>query len=291
MIKINNLTKTFDEKIALNKIDLKINKGSIVGLIGANGAGKSTLLRTIMDIYDADNGEVLIDNENIHLNSLIKEKIGYVADKNDYFNKFKVNHILKHYELTYKNFSYDKFNKLNEIFDVPLYSMLSKLSKGTITKVFFMLALSINPEILILDEPTSGLDPMAKRKFLKLLLSEVYEKNITVIISSHNLNDLEAICDHIIFIEKGEIVENNSLENLKNSMKKLQVIFKNQAPENFEKWDEFISVERIGKSYNVVTSNYNENLTKKLKENDVLFIEELDLSLEDMLIYRMEHIS
>lgn len=291
MIKINNLTKTFDEKIALNKIDLKINKGSIVGLIGANGAGKSTLLRTIMGIYDADKGEVLIDNENIHLNPLIKEKIGYVADKNDYFNKFKVNHILKHYELTYKNFSYDKFNKLNEIFDVPLYSMLSKLSKGTITKVFFMLALSINPKMLILDEPTSGLDPMAKRKFLKLLLSEVYEKNITVIISSHNLNDLESICDHIVFIEKGEIVEDNSLENLKHSMKKLQVIFKNQAPDNFEKWDEFISVERIGKSYNVVTSNYNENLTKKLKENDVLFIEELDLSLEDMLIYRMEHIS
>lgn len=291
MIKINNLTKTFDKKMSLNNIDLKINKGSIVGLIGANGAGKSTLLRTIMGIYDADKGEVLIDNENIHLNPLIKEKIGYVADKNDYFNKFKVNHILKHYELTYKNFSYDKFNKLNEIFDVPLYSMLSKLSKGTITKVFFMLALSINPEILILDEPTSGLDPMAKRKFLKLLLSEVYEKNITVIISSHNLNDLEAICDHIAFIEKGEIVENNSLENLKHSMKKLQVIFKNQAPENFEKWDEFISVEKIGKSYNVVTSNYNENLTKKLKENDALFIEELDLSLEDMLIYRMEHIS
>lgn len=289
MIKINNLTKTFDDKIALNKIDLKINKGSIVGLIGANGAGKSTLLRTIMGIYYADNGEVLINNENIHLNPLIKEKIGYVADKNDYFNKFKVKHILKHYELTYKNFSYDKFNEINQTFNVPLNSILSKLSKGNITRVFFMLALSISPQILILDEPTSGLDPMAKRKFLKLLLSEVYEKNITVIISSHNLNDLESICDHIVFIDNGEIVENNSLENLKYSMKKFQVIFKNQAPENFEKWNEFISVEKIGKSYNVVTSNYDENLTNKLKENEVLFIEELDLSLEDMLIYRMEH--
>ena len=219
----------------------------------------------------------------------MKEKIGYVADKNDYFNKFKIKHILKHYKLTYKDFSYEKFNKINELFNVPLNTMLSKLSKGNITRVFFMLALSINPDILILDEPTSGLDPMAKRKFLKLLLNEVYERNITVIISSHNLNDLESICDQIVFIDNGKIVENTSLENLKYAMKKLQVIFKNKAPDNFEKWNEFISVERIGKSYNVITSNYDDNLTKKLKENEALFIEELDLSLEDMLIYKMEH--
>lgn len=288
MIKINTLTKTFDEKVALNNINLKINKGSIVGLIGANGAGKSTLLRTLMGIYNPDRGEVLVNDENIHLNPLIKEKIGYVADKNEYFNKFKIKHILKHYELTYKNFSYKKFYNVNEIFQIPLNSVLSKLSKGNIARVFFMLALSINPEILILDEPTSGLDPMAKRKFLKLLLNEVYERKTTVIISSHNLNDLEAICDHLVFIDKGDIVENNSLDNLKYSIKKLQVIFKDKAPADFEEWSEFISVERVGKSYNVVTSNYDENFSNKLKENGALFIEELDLSLEDMLIYKVE---
>ena len=288
MIKINNLSKSFDNKSILKNINFNIEPGTIVGLVGVNGAGKSTLLRTIMGIYFPDNGSILIEDRDVLKFPEIKEFIGYVADKSDYFNKLKIKNILKQYSLTYKNFDIEKFNKANETFNIPLNTKLGKLSKGNIARVFFMLALSINPKLLVLDEPTSGLDPIAKRNFLKMLVDEVYENKTTVLISSHNLNDLEAICDKIIFIDNGEIVENNSLDNLKSEMKKLQVIFKDKAPSDFDKWSEFIAVEKFGKSYNVITSTYNEDLINKLNDSGALFIEELDLSLEDMLIYRVQ---
>lgn len=289
MIQLKNVYKDFDKKPILKNINFNIEPGTIVGLVGVNGAGKSTLLRTIMGIYSPNSGEILFENKSIENNPELKEFIGYVADKNEYFNKFYPKSILRQYELTYKNFDMNKFYELNKTFNAPLNSKLEKLSKGNVAKVFFMLALSINPKLLVLDEPTSGLDPIAKRNFLKMLVDEVYENKTTVLISSHNLNDLEAICDKIIFIDNGEIVENNSLDNLKSEMKKLQVIFKDKAPSDFNKWPEFIAVEKFGKSYNVITSNYSERLINKLNDSGALFIEELDLTLEDMLVYKMEN--
>lgn len=289
MLKINNVSKSFTDKEAIKNINLSIDKGSILGLVGPNGAGKSTLLRTIVNIYTPDAGEVIFQNENIQDNPSIKEKIGYMGDRNDYFNKWKIKHIVKHYKLTYTNFDEDKFKRINEIFQIPLNKKITKLSKGNISRVFFMLTLSSNPDLLVLDEPTSGLDPIVKRKLLKILVDDVFERQTTVIISSHNLSDLETICDHIVFINDGEIITDNSLDNLKTTMKKLQIIFKENAPEDFENWPEFLHVDKIGKSYNAITNSYNDDFIDKLKENGALFIEELNLSLEDMLVYTIEH--
>ncbi len=187
-----------------------------------------------------------------------------------------------------KNFDENKFNKINKIFEIPLSKKLSKLSKGNASRVAFMLAISSNPELLILDEPTSGLDPIVKRKFLKLLVEVVSERGTTVVISSHNLSDLESICDQVVFLNNGEIIKDNTLDTLKTSMKKLQIIFKDTAPKDFEAWTEFINVCKLGRSYNVITENYSKELVEKLKEKGALFIEELDLTLEDMLIYTVE---
>lgn len=289
MLKINNLSKSFVDKEAIKNVNLTVNKGSILGLVGPNGAGKSTLLRTIVDIYTPDTGSVTLDGENIEDNPSIKERIGYMADRNDYFNKWKIKHIVKHYKFTYANFDEEKFNKINEVFQIPLNKKVTKLSKGNISRLFFMLTLSSNPDLLILDEPTSGLDPIVKRKLLKILVDDVFERETTVIISSHNLSDLESICDHIVFINDGEIIKDNSLDTLKTDMKKLQIIFKENAPEDFEHWKEFLHVDKIGRSFNAITNCYNEELMNKLKENGALFIEELDMSLEDMLVYTIEH--
>ncbi|OPJ64900.1 ABC transporter ATP-binding protein [Clostridium oryzae] len=288
MLEIKNISKSFPGKEAVKNVSFTIDKGNITGLVGPNGAGKSTLIRTIVDIYEPDNGEVLINSQNVRDNSDIKKIIGYVADKNDYFNQSRIKDIIKHYKLAYENFDMDCFNKANEVFKIPLRQKLSKLSKGNISRVFFMLALSIRPEIMILDEPTSGLDPIIKRKFLKMLIDDVYERKTTVLISSHNLADLESICDQVIFMDDGEVIKNNSLDNLKKNMRKLQVIFKDKAPEGFEKWPEFLQIDKIGRSYNIITKDYTEALAEKLKANDVLFVEELDLSLEDMLVYSVE---
>ncbi|MGL5085534.1 MAG: ABC transporter ATP-binding protein [Clostridium sp.] len=287
MINITNLSKSFGNKNALSNVDLNVEKGTVVGLVGAHGAGKSTLLRCLVDIYKPDSGETLINGESIFENVDLKEKIGYVADKNDYFNKYKVKEIIKYYKLAYKNFSEERFNELNAVFEIPLKKKLSKLSKGNISRVHFMLALSICPEVLILDEPTTGLDPIVKRKFMKILLDEVYERKTTVIISSHNLSDLETICDKVVFIDKGKVVEDSSVETLKGKMKKIQVIFKGDCPENFEKWNGVLNVVKIGKSYNLIVDNFGEDLTNKLVACGALFIEELDLSLEDMMVYKL----
>lgn len=288
MLKVINVSKNFSDKEALKNISLEVKKGTIVGLIGPNGAGKSTLLRTIVDIYNPDSGEVIIKGEDIHDNYKLKEIIGYVADRNDFFNSYKINEIINYYKLAYRNFDIDRFYELNAIFEIPLDKKLSKLSKGNVSRVSFMFAMSLKPELLILDEPTSGLDPIVKRKFLQALVEDVSERGTTVVISSHNLGDLESICDQVVFLNGGEIVKNSTLDNLKTSMKKLQVIFKDAAPEDFETWREFLNVSKVGRSYNVITENYSKELVHKLKENGALFIEELDLTLEDMLIYTVD---
>jgi len=290
MLQITNVSKSFSGKKAIRDINLEVKAGTIMGLIVPNGAGKSTLLRTIVDIYIPDTGEVRIKNKNIKDNSELKQVIGYVADRNDFFNSYTITDIVKYYKLAYSNFDIDRFYELNAVFEIPLNKRLSKLSKGNASRAAFMLAISSKPELLILDEPTSGLDPIVKRKFLQILVEDVSERGTTVVISSHNLGDLENICDQIVFLNNGEIVKNNTLDNLKTSMKKLQIIFKDSVPEAFETWPEFINVSKLGRSYNVITENYSEELSNKLKENGALFIEELDLTLEDMLIYTISHL-
>lgn len=288
MLQVTNVSKSFPGKDAIKNISLEVKPGTIMGLIGPNGSGKSTLLRTIVDIYTPDCGEIKIKGKNVKDCSEIKELIGYVADRNDFFNTFKIKEIIKYHKLAHKNFNLDRFNEINKIFQIPLNTKLSKLSKGNAVRVAFMLAMSSMPKLLVLDEPTSGLDPIVKRKFLRLLVEDVSERGTTVIISSHNLSDLESICDQVVFLNDGEIVKDNTLENLKTSMKKLQIIFKENSPEGFETWTEFTKVDKLGRSYNVITENYSDELIQKLRDNGALFIEELDLTLEDMLIYTIE---
>ena len=288
LVNVEHISKNFLNKEAIKDININIEAGTILGLIGPNGAGKSTLIKCIMDIYIPDSGIVKIQGENIQDNSTMKSIIGYVGDRNDFFNSYKIKEIIKYYKLAYESFDENRFKELNNIFVIPLQQKLSKLSKGNAARVHFMLALSIRPQLLVLDEPTSGLDPLVKRKFLRVLMEEVSERKTSIIISSHNLSDLESICDRVIFLDNGSIIKDNSIDELKTSMKKLQIIFKMDAPEDFQAWSEFISFEKFGKSYNVITTDFNDALTSKLKVAGAMFIEELPLSLEDMLIYTLE---
>ncbi|MCM8709530.1 ABC transporter ATP-binding protein [Clostridium sp. SYSU_GA19001] len=288
MLKVINVSKSFSGKKAIKNISLEVKAGTIMGLIGPNGAGKSTLLRTIADIYTPDSGEVIIKGNNIKDNFNLKESIGYVADRNDFFNSYTFDEMINYYSLAYKTFDITRVLELNSIFQIPRKKKISKLSKGNVSRVAFIFAMSIKPELLILDEPASGFDPIVKRKFHQILIEDVSKRGTTVVISSHNLSDLENICDQVVFLKDGEIIKDNTLENLKTSMRKLQIIFKDKAPENFENWNEFLKVEKLGRSYNVITESYNKELVQKLKETEALFIEELDLTLEDMLIYTVE---
>lgn len=285
MIEIINGHKILSGKSILRDVNISVKKGSIFGLIGPNGAGKTTLIKNIMGIYRMDKGDIKVKGESVFENTDIKKVMGYVSDENTYFNSFNLKDIAKFYSLTYEKFNRDRFNKLNKIFNLPEKTPTRKFSKGMKMRLSIILNLSIMPEVLILDEPTNGLDPIVKKQFMNILLEDVAERETTILISSHNLGELERICDSIAIMDHGEVKYTNSIEDMKNRIRKIQVVFKGKVPENLENWDEIIKVEKIGRVYNIITKEYNTSFQKKLDDCEVMFQEEIDLSLEDMFIY------
>ncbi|MDP4146388.1 MAG: ABC transporter ATP-binding protein [Bacillota bacterium] len=285
MISIKGVNKKLGDKEVLKNINLHIEKGSIFGLIGPNGAGKTTLIKCLTGIYKIDAGDIKVCSENVDDNIDIKHHIGYVADQNDFFSYFKVKDVIKFYGMTYKNFSIARYNELNDKFKIPENIMVRKLSKGMKMRLAIMLNLSIMPKVLVLDEPTNGLDPMAKRETINILLEEVAERETIIFISSHNLSDLERICDKVAILFKGEIRYVNSVEEMKKTIKKIQVVFKDEAPADLENWAEVMNIEKIGRVYNIVTKNYNDEFKQRLDNSGISFREEIDMSLEDMFIY------
>lgn len=215
MIEISGVTKILGNKEVLKNINLGVTKGTIFGLIGENGAGKTTLIKCLTGIYLPDQGSIRIGEQEVFDNPGVKGRIGYVADQNHYFPRMKVKELIRFYRLSYPSFSEERFQRLNQLFQLDLNKRLKQLSKGMKMRLALGLNLSIQPEVLVLDEPTSGLDPLVKREVTNLLLQEVEERGTTIFISSHHLSDLERICDSIAIIQAGEIRYVNSLEGMK----------------------------------------------------------------------------
>ncbi|MGH4123778.1 MAG: ABC transporter ATP-binding protein [Clostridium sp.] len=290
MIDIKNVSKRIDDKFILSNVNLHVNKGSIFGIIGENGAGKTTLIKCLTGIYKVNEGSILIDGEEIFDNNAVKQRIGYVSDENQYFSSFKVKELLKFYKKTYNDFSEDRFDELNKKFKIPLGQRVRELSKGMKMRLAILLNLSIKPDILILDEPTSGLDPVIKKEIMSLIVDEVASRDVTVFISSHHLDHIERICDTVAIIKNGEIKHMSSVEDAKNSIKKLQVVFKSTVDlnKNLSSLDGVIKVETIGRVNYIITKNYTKDFEKRLYDMGADFIEIIDMSLEDMFIYFVE---
>lgn len=287
MIDIKNVTKKFEDKEVLKNININVRRGSIFGLIGPNGAGKTTLIKCIMGIYKTDGGIIKVNGSEVYDNENIKRIIGYVADENNYFSGFSVKDMLDFYGLSYGKFSIKRFNELNDVFQISLKKNVRRLSKGMKTRLAIMLNLSIMPEVIVLDEPTSGLDPIAKRQVLSILMDDAAERKTTMFISTHNLTDLEKVCDSIAIINNGEIKYTNTLEEMKKNIRKFQVAFRDDPPNDLKSWKEVLNVEKYGRVYNIITSSCAEEVIDRLKKYEIMFIEEVDLSLEDMFIYTM----
>ncbi|GCD09964.1 ABC transporter ATP-binding protein [Clostridium tagluense] len=290
MIDMKNVSKRIDDKYILSNINLHVNKGSIFGIIGENGAGKTTLIKCLTGIYKVNEGSILIDGEEIFDNNIVKQRIGYVSDENQYFSSFKVKELLKFYKKTYNDFSQERFDELNKKFKIPVERRIRELSKGMKMRVAILLNLSIKPDILILDEPTSGLDPVIKKEIMSIILDEVASRGVTVFISSHHLDHIERICDNVAIIKNGEIKHMSSIDDAKNSIKKLQVVFKStvDVKEDLSSLNDVIKVETIGRVNYIITKNYSKDFEKKLYDMGADFIEIIDMSLEDMFIYFVE---
>lgn len=282
MIEIKNLSKSFQNKRALNDVDISFKKGSLHGIVGVNGSGKTTILKCITGIYKGDSGEVFVEGQPVYNNDYIKGKIAFIEDENRFFSSYRVSEVIKFYKLTYPSFSEELFVKLNNLFKISLRSKIRSLSKGQKVRVSIMLGFSINPSVLILDEPTNGLDPIIRKEFLKILVDYVYENSATAVIASHNLAELERMCDSITLLDAGEVKYSLTLDNLKEKVRKIQVVFKGDVKINHPS---IVNIEKIGRVYHLVTNNYDSSIVRYLESLGVEFIEEIDMSLEDMFIY------
>lgn len=285
MIEVKGLCKTLGDKEVLKNVTLEVKKGTIFGLVGENGAGKTTLIKCLAGIFRPDQGTIRIGGQEVFDNPRVQEKLGYVADQNNFFPTMKIRELLHFYRLSYPDFAEERFHSLNNLFQLDLEKRVKALSKGMKMRLAIGLNLSINPDVLLLDELTSGLDPVVKREIINLLLQEVEERSTTVLISSHNLSDLERICDGIAIIHRGEIQYTSALEEMKRKIKKFQMVFEDEPPEDLATWPEVLAVEEVGRVYYLVTKEYSPDFKEKLGQYRLLLLEEVDLSLEDMYIY------
>lgn len=285
MIEITQVSKRFGMFKALDNVSISIQKGSIHGIIGENGAGKSTILQCIVGIYDIDEGQILIEGEPVYENNVVKRKIAYVADRNQFFKGYTVRQMVDFFKLSYPSFSEEKFHRYNAIFNLNLKTKIKNLSKGMQMRLSTLLSIASCPKVLVLDEPTSGLDAIAKRQMLDLIMDEVSTTGMTVVISSHHLTELEKICDQITIIHSGKVTYQTSVDNLKSKVKKLQVVFENQPSYDLSTWEEVLRLDRIGSVYYIVTDQYSMAFEERLKQCGAKIVEPIGLDLEEVFIY------
>ena len=284
MIKVTNLTKKFDEITALDNFNMNVEKGSIYGLVGPNGAGKTTIIKTLIGVYKQDSGEVVIGNEN---EKITKQDIVYVSDDLYFFPTYTILEMAKFYAGIYKNFDWDTFNNLKEIFNIDTKRKAVKLSKGMKKQVSFWLTISCRPKIMLLDEPIDGLDPIMKKKVWKLLLEDVNINKTTVVVSSHNLKELEDVCTNLGIIKNGKMELEKSLNKLEKNIHKIQIAFKNDV--NFKKDNlEILKQEKNGSVYNLIIKGEKQEIEKALRKYNPIILDFIPLNLEEVFIYEMD---
>lgn len=287
MIKGLSIDKYLGGEKILDNVNLNVKKGSVYGLIGPNGAGKTTLIKTLVGIYEPEDGEVSILGEGIKDNTKIKSILGYVSDYQNFYPNFKVEGMVDFYRKTYPLWNEDRYNDLSKIFKLDHKKKIKSLFKGMKTQLSLMLSFSITPKILILDEPTSGLDPVIKKKVLDLIIDEVSGNETTVIIASHHLGELERVCDQIGIIYEGKIIMEDSIDNLKANVRKVQVAFKDGLPDSIKNSQDILNIENRGRVYELIVKNNMEEVLVEIEKCDPLLLETIDMSLEEIFIYQM----
>ena len=231
MLEMKNVTKTFGDFKALNNLSLTVPKGAVYGLVGPNGAGKSTAIRHLTGIYRPDRGEITVDGQPVYENPEIKAAIGYIPDDIFYYPSATMEDMRKFYKGIYPQFDDALYDRLYDIFRLPKRGQIRRFSKGMQKQAAFHLALCTRPRVLILDEPVDGLDPVMRRQVMSLILSDVAEYGTTVLISSHNLRELEDVCDHVGIMDHGKVLLERSLAQLQDNMVKMQVVFRDGMTE------------------------------------------------------------
>ena len=281
MLELKDVTKKFGDFKALNGLTLTVPKGAVYGLVGPNGAGKTTAIRLMLGVYYPEQGEVTMEGEAVFENPAVKERICSIPDDVFYFPSATLEDMRKFYRGLYPKFDDELFERLQTVFNLPRKTPLRRFSKGMQKQAAFHLSLCTRPELLILDEPLDGLDPVMRRQVCSIILSDVAQNGTTVLISSHNLRELEDVCDHVGIMDKGKMLLEKSLADIQGSTVKLQIA--GEAPKDLAILHESVS----GRLKTLIVRGTAEEVTAKVEAVNPAYYDVLPLSLEEIFIYEL----
>ena len=287
MIQVTNTVKRFDGFAALDGVSLSVPAGSVYGLVGPNGAGKSTLIRCLTGIYRQDEGELAIDGQSVWENEALKSRVAAIADDWYYFPQATIRDMCRFYRGFYPSFSMERYEKCKEVFQIDEKRPLRRLSKGMQKQAAFWLTLSAMPDYLILDEPVDGLDPVMRRQVWSLVLGDVAQRGTTVLVSSHNLRELEDVCDHVGIMNKGKVLLERSLTDLQENIVKLQAVWKPGEAPVLPAPLEVLHTSHVGRVCTYIVRGTAAAVTERMEQFRPLMLEALPLSLEEIFIYEL----
>ncbi len=288
MIQVNGVSKTFDTFLALDGLTMSVPKGAVYGLVGPNGAGKSTIIRHILGCYRPDEGSVTVGGVPVYENVAIKSKIASIPDDFYYPVSASLKDMKAYYKMFYPNFSMERYETLRQAFPtIDEKRPLRKLSKGMQKQAAFWLALCCQPELLVLDEPVDGLDPVMRRQVWSLLLTDCAERGTTVLVSSHNLRELEDVCDHVGILDKGKLLLERNLNDLQDNLVKIQVAYADGVLPTLPDAFEILHQSAQGKVHTLIVRGQSEDVRAQFEAKNPLLLDCLPLSLEEIFIYEL----
>ena len=287
MIEVKKLVKTFDGFTALDSATLTVPRGAVYGLVGPNGAGKSTLLRHITGVYRQDSGQVLVNGVPVFENRHAKERIVSIPDDWFYYNQSTIREMAKLYAGMYPQFDGGRFEKLRELFHLPEKKPIRRMSKGMQRQAAFWITMSCLPEYLVLDEPVDGLDPVMRRQVWQVLLDDVSARGTTVLLSSHNLRELEDVCDHVGIMDKGKVLLERTLSDLQDNTVKLQVAYKTAEEPTLPTELQILHHTQVGRVHTYIMRGSSEEICRRMQITDPVLLEAIPLTLEEIFIYEL----
>ena len=287
MLEVKNAVKTFDGFRALDGLTMTVPKGAVYGLVGPNGAGKSTIIRHLAGIYRQDSGEVLLDSQPVYENTEAKRRMAVIGDDWYYFPQAGIKEMAKFYAGIYPAFSWERYEKLKQVFPLDEKMMLRRMSKGMQKQAAFWLTVCCMPEYLILDEPVDGLDPVMRRQVWSLLLGDVAERGTTVLVSSHNLRELEDVCDHVGILNHGKVLLERSLSDLQDNTVKLQVAYQGVTEPPLPAELNILHRSHVGRVYTYIIRGSSREIMRRMQITEPVLLESIPLTLEEIFIYEL----
>jgi len=288
MIKIENLSKKYDKENVIDNLNCEVTDGCIYGLVGSNGAGKSTLLRLINGIFKADSGSIFIDGEEVFENEKIKQELVFVPDDLFFYPGYTLMDMALYYEAMYKKFDMEYLKKLAGLLKLNLNRKISNFSKGMKRQCALICALSTKCKYMFFDETFDGLDPVIRNTMKKIIAKQMEEDNTTIVMTSHNLRELEDICDNLGLLHKGGILFESDIDSIKTNMYKVQISLKNDFSEESFKDLEVINFKKVGSVATLIIDDKKGTSKKKLEKLNPIILDYLPLTLEEVFIYEME---